>query len=63
MIPFANPRNAPAVPADHGPQSKLNPDGPRPRWIMSGTSLEDLTLTPSIDTGCWHEYITLGEVG
>ncbi len=64
IIPFANPRNAPPVPADHGPTSR---DGSyRPRWTMTGTGLGDLTLTPSVDVGslpaCWHGFITAGVV-
>lgn len=63
LVPFANPRNAPPAPPDHGPVSR---DGKRnPRWTMSGTGLDDLSLTPSIDVGddhCWHGFITNGEV-
>lgn len=63
QVPFANPRNAPQLPPDHGPLSR---DGTtHPRWTMSGTSLDDLTVTPSIDVGttsCWHCFITAGEV-
>jgi hypothetical protein len=40
---------------------------PRPRWSVTGTSLADLTLSPSINldvpgaTGCrWHGFITAG---
>lgn len=70
IVPFANPRNAPAVPADHGPCSSRDRTGPRPRWQMSGTGLGDLTLTPSVAVGggsaespeCWHGFITNGEV-
>lgn len=78
IVPFANPRNAPAVPAAFEPT---------PRWQVSGTCLGDLTLTPSIDCTvdppehaearraaglepgecrpgrrCWHGFITNGEV-
>ncbi len=64
LIPFVNPRNAPPVPADHGPVNKT--DGKtRPRWTMSGTGLHDLTITPSVDVGkdsCWHGFITNGEI-
>lgn len=63
IIPFANPRNAPSVPDNHGPLSR---DGSkRPRWTMQGTSLADLTLTPSVDVGkvsCWHGFITNGQI-
>jgi hypothetical protein len=62
-VPFANPRNAPPCPPDFGPLSR---DGKtHPRWTMTGTSLDDLSLMPSIDVGtvsCWHGYITAGEV-
>ncbi len=36
-----------------------------PRWIVSGTSFDDLTTTPSILLvgGCeWHGFITNGDV-
>ena len=63
VIPFANPRGAPACPENFGPKSR---DGShRPRWNMIGDSLDTLTLTPSVDVGtpsCWHGFITLGEV-
>lgn len=64
IVPFANPQGAPACPADHGPINS-NPGQPRPPWAMSGTGLQDLTLSPSIDVGadhCWHGYITNGEI-
>lgn len=64
MIPFANPRNAPLPPRDHGPCTRNNSDE-HPRWTMSGSGLHDLTLTPSVDVGndsCWHGFITNGEV-
>lgn len=66
-VPFQNPRNALPCPPNHGPFSKKT--GSHPRWTMSGSSLEDLTLSPSIDVGggrgdtsCWHGFITGGEV-
>lgn len=54
LIPFANPRNG--VPHAPGPQG----------WQMSGSSLKDLSLTPSLLIGgqaaqCWHGYLTNGE--
>lgn len=64
IIPFANPRNAPALPPGHGPHSRHDSTH-HPRWTMSGTSLGDLTLTPSVDVGtpsCWHGWITNGAV-
>lgn len=35
---------------------------PAPRWAMSGTSLADLTLSPSIQIPCWHGFVTGGIV-
>jgi hypothetical protein len=32
------------------------------RWTASGTSLEDLTLTPSISVRCWHGFVIGGQV-
>ncbi len=64
LIPFDNPRNAPALPPKHGPTSRHNPTW-HPRWTMTGTGLSDLTLTPSVDVGdpsCWHGFITQGEI-
>lgn len=63
IVPFANPRNAPALPADHGPTRRHS--DVHTRWEMSGSGLDDLTLSPSIDVGepsCWHGYIKNGEV-
>jgi hypothetical protein len=64
LVPFANPRNAPTLPPEHGPHSRGD-KSVHPRWHMEGSSLEDLTLTPSIAVGdpeCWHGFITSGEV-
>jgi len=36
--------------------------GPPSRWEVSGTDFNDLTLSPSADCGCWHGFITNGEV-
>lgn len=54
MIPFSNPRGAEALPKG---------------WAMSGTGLDDLTLTPSINVNasgpngsCWHGWIRNGQV-
>lgn len=62
LVPFANGPGGP-VPADHGPIGRGNT---RPRWtIVAGSSLEDLSLTPSIAVDspeCWHGYITAGQV-
>jgi len=42
---------------------------PAPRWNAAGTSLEDLTITPSIDVtaggkypGEWHGFVTNGNI-
>lgn len=36
---------------------------PTPRWSVSGTGIEDLTLAPSINVrGCWHGFVRGGEV-
>lgn len=35
---------------------------PLPRWDASGSSLADLTLSPSILVRCWHGFIRNGEV-
>lgn len=37
-------------------------DGKPSRWEVTGTTFEDLTLSPSVDVGCWHGYVTNGEV-
>jgi predicted RNA-binding Zn-ribbon protein involved in translation (DUF1610 family) len=71
---FANPRGVDVAP----PDADLRNDGtPNPRWTMSGTSLDDLTLTPSINcdipwtdkdgvahpSSCkYHGFVTNGEV-
>lgn len=57
---FSNPIGAPVAPQefDHNP-----------RWTMSGTSIDDLTLSPSINLdvpenagGCgWHGFVTNGD--
>lgn len=31
------------------------------RWAVSGTSMDDLTLQPSVNCGCWHGFITNGD--
>lgn len=51
------------VPDDFGPFSRDKKS--RPRWNVVGSSLENLTCTPSVAVGdpeCWHGYITNGEV-
>lgn len=42
------------VPADAEP-------GPG-RWDFSGSDLHDLTLSPSVNLGCWHGFVRNGEV-
>ena len=42
-------------------QGSHNRKGEPSRWIVSGASFDDLTLSPSIDVGCWHGYITNGD--
>lgn len=44
-----------------------NADGHPTRWTVSGTSFEDLTLSPSVDLtvgnpGCWHGFVINGDV-
>ena len=61
IIPFADR----GLPESFGPRNSANPDGPRPRWKASGTTLADLTITPSVDVGhdsCWHGFISAGRV-
>lgn len=65
IIPFSNPRGAPAPGDAHGALSVANPTGPRPRWTMSGAGLHDLTLSPSVAVGspnCFHGWIQSGQV-
>jgi hypothetical protein len=36
---------------------------PLPRWQVSGTGYNDLTINPSIlNHGCWHGFVTNGEI-
>lgn len=65
IVPFANPRNAPQLPPNHGPHSArtgcsvamagrsdtCTDPSHHPRWHMEGTGLHDLTTTPSIAVG------------
>lgn len=32
------------------------------QWDWSGTFPNSLTISPSIDAGCWHGFITHGEI-
>lgn len=58
---FANPRGAPVAPVEYDDN---------PRWTMEGTSLDDLTLSPSInldvpengvDSCKWHGWVKNGD--
>jgi hypothetical protein len=64
LIPFANPPCGILLPPNHGPVSSR--DGvTHPRWVVNGSGLHDLTVTPSIAVGnpeCWHGFIRNGEV-
>jgi hypothetical protein len=67
---FANPCNTPVAPQDADAP-------PHHRWIVSGTSLDDLTLSPSVnldvvgggdgsihmDICRWHGWVTNGGAG
>lgn len=35
---------------------------PTPRWQVSGSGYADLTLSPSLDAGCWHGFVRSGDV-
>ncbi len=63
VVSFANPIDAPPVPPDAG---SMNREGKPSRWVVSGTGLHDLTLSPSIAVGanpeCWHGWIQNGKV-
>lgn len=70
---FDNPRGAEVAP----PDADLRNDGtPNPRWTMNGTSIDDLTLSPSINcdipwkdaqgvehpSSCkWHGFVKNGD--
>jgi len=54
VIWFGNPNSAPVVPQSASPLT---------RWAVSGTCLDDLTLSPSISIpDDWHGWITNGQV-
>jgi hypothetical protein len=60
MVPF----NGRGLPDDFGPHSRTNAND-HPRWNVSGSSLDDLTTTPSVAVGdpeCWHGFIANGEI-
>ena len=64
LVPFSNPPSGVPVPDNHGCFGR---DGKtRPRWTVSGTGLNNLTIKPSIAVGkdpeCWHGFITNGEI-
>jgi len=61
LLPFRNPRGAPIAPDSFNKQE----DGRTPRWDMSGDSVGNLSLSPSVSTGkpeCWHGYIQNGGI-
>lgn len=74
LVLFSNPRGVEPAP----PDAFLRGDGsPNPQWSMTGTSLDDLSTTPSINcdipwkdkdgvehpSSCkFHGYITNGDV-
>lgn len=33
---------------------------PKPRWVVWGTGLHDLSLSPSIQIDCWHGFVSNG---
>lgn len=57
FVRFANPEDG------LGP---VEPGADRPHWERTGTTFEDLTLSPSIlrvyPAACWHGFVTNGEV-
>ncbi len=63
MIPFLNPPCGVPVPENFGPFS--SDDKTHPRWVVGGSGLHNLTLTPSVNVGspsCWHGFIKNGIV-
>ena len=60
MVVFGNPPNGIHAPSDFGPESRNGKT--HPRWEVSGTGLSNLTLSPSVDTGCWHGWVKNGQV-
>ena len=41
----------------------LDPPAKNPKpWKRTGAFPDTLTLTPSINAGCWHGYVTNGEI-
>lgn len=63
LICFANPRNAEPAPAEFDDN---------PRWTMEGTSLDDITLSPSVNLNVpnekgeppmcrWHGWVKNGD--
>ena len=63
QVPFANPRNAPQCPENHGP---IATDGTHPRWTVDGNDIDELTIKPSVlvqpSKPCWHGFITHGKI-
>lgn len=73
LVLFSNPRGVEAAPAD---AHHRNDGTQSPRWEVSGSSLDDLTLKPSINcdipwkddkgvehpSSCkWHGFVTAGD--
>lgn len=64
LIVFSNPPSGIIPPTNFGPKSKRD-KSTHPRWSVTGSSLTDLTLSPSVDVGepsCWHGFIQNGVV-
>lgn len=47
IINLANPIGAPRVAGN--------------AWAATGKTVDDLSLSPSVNSGCWHGWITNGE--
>lgn len=65
LVFFSNPKNATPAPES---ARRRNDGTPNPLWTMSGSTLDDLTLSPSIDCtrggGCtFHGFVSSGNVG
>lgn len=54
IVWFANPISGSPAPAECWPE---------PRWVRSGDSFDNLSLTPSINVADdWHGWVTNGQV-
>lgn len=47
------------VPDNYGSHAR---DGSPSRWVVTGTGFHNLTLSPSVDVGCWHGFVQNGDV-